>query len=151
MAPLTVVQLMFCTVDVSCCVYTSGSVAVRLSDTPRLAQKKIYFVQGDKVNTMFFRNVSSGWAQFKTFELGLDYRRTMERVQLNVIPKAGLTDEEWHEKIRNYLSMWCSFLITQKQRQLTIEDPTQWPDNLPWDVKSVWDMPVMIWLTKRAA
>jgi hypothetical protein len=100
--PLTVVQLMFCTADVSRCVYTSGSVAVRLSDTPRLAQKKIYFVQGDKVKTMFFRNASSDWAQFKTFELGLDYRRTMERVQLNVIPKSGSTLEEWHEQIRSY-------------------------------------------------
>ena len=149
--PLTVVQLMFCTADVSRCVYTSGSVAVRLSDSPRLAQKKVYFAQGDKVKPMFFSDASSEWAQFKTFELGLNYRRTNERVQLNVIPKAVLPDEEWPEKIRNYASMWCSFLVAQKQRRLTIEDPSQCPDNLPWGVKSVWDMPVMSWLTKRAA
>ena len=106
MVPLTAVQMMFLSADVSRCVHTSGSVAVRLSDSPRLAQKKIYFVQGDTVRTMFFRNASSEWAQFKTFELGLDYRRTMERVQLQVIPKSGLTLEEWHEQIRSYLSMW---------------------------------------------
>jgi hypothetical protein len=149
--PLTVVQLMFCTADVSRCVYTSGSVAVRLSDSPRLAQKTIYFVQGDKVKPMFFSDASSEWAQFKTFELGLNYRRTMERVQLNVIPKAGSTVEEWHKQIRSYLSMWWTFLKTHKQRQLTIEDHTQWPDNLPWPVNNVWDMPVMIWLAKSAA
>ncbi len=38
-----------------------------------------------------------------------------------------------------------------KQQQFTIEDHTQWPDNLPWPVKTVWDMPVVIWLTKNAA
>ncbi len=110
----------------------------------------IYFAQGGTMKSISFHDASSVWAQFKTFELGLDYRNTMERVQLNVIPKTGLTEEEWHEKIRMYLSMWCKFLVTQKQRQLTIEDPTRWPDNLPWAVRSVWDMSMTIWLTKRA-
>jgi hypothetical protein len=149
--PLTVVQLMFLNADVSRCVYTEGSVAVRLSDSTRLAEKNIYFIQGDKVRTMNFRNVSSRWAQFKTFELGLDYLHTMDRVQLNIIPKGGSTREAWHEQIRTYLSMWWTFLKTLKQRQLTIEDRTQWPDNLPWRVHTVWDMPVVIWLTKNAA
>ena len=151
MVPLTVVQLMFLNADVSRCVYTEGSVAVRLSDSTRLAEKNIYFIQGDKVRTMNFRNVSSRWAQFKTFELGLDYLHTMDRVQLNIIPKGGSTREEWHEQIRTYLSMWWAFLKTLKQRQLTIEDRTQWPDNLPWPVNAVWDMPVVIWLAKSAA
>ena len=100
---------------------------------------------------MFFRNASSEWAQFKTFELGLDYRRAMERVQLQVIPKSGLTLEEWHEQIRSYLTRWWTFLRIHKQQQFAIEDHTQWPDNLPWPVKTVWDMPVVIWLTKNGA
>ena len=142
---------MFCSADVSRCVSTSGSVAVRLSDSPRLAQMPIYFVQGGTVRTMSFHEVSSVWAQFKTFELGLDYRNTMERVQLNVIPRSRLTLEEWHVKIRSYLSMWWTFLKLHKQQQFTIEDRTQWPHNLPWSVKTVGDMPVVIWLTKDAA
>ena len=131
---------MFLSADVSRCVYTSGSVAVRLSNSPRLAQKKIYFVQGVTVRTMFFRNGSSEWAQFKTFELGLGYRRTMERVQLQVFPKSGLTLEEWHEQIRSYLAMWWTVLNIHKQQQFTIEDHTQLLDNLPWPGKTVWDM-----------
>ena len=145
------VELMFCNADVSRCVSTSGSVAVRLSDSPRLAQMPIYFVQGGTVRTMSFHEVSSVWAQFKTFELGLDYRSTMERVQLNVIPRSRLTLEEWHVQIRRYLSMWLTFLKLHKQQQFTIEDRTQWPHNLPWSVKTVGDMPVVIWLTKDAA
>ncbi len=66
----------------------------------------INFVQGGTMRTISFHDVSSVWAQFKTFELGLDHRSTMERVQLNVIPKAGSTVEEWHKQIRNYISMW---------------------------------------------
>ena len=151
MVPLTVVELMFCNADVSRCVSTSGSVAVRLNDSPRLREKKIYFAQGNLVKPMFFRDVTSEWAQFKTFELGLNYQSTMERVQLNLISKQGSTVAEWHTQVRTYLSMWCTFLKTHKQRQLTIEDRTQWPDNLPWPVNTVWDMPVVIWLTKSAA
>jgi hypothetical protein len=151
LVPLTVVELMFCNADVSRCVSTSGSVAVRLSDSPRLAQMPIYFVQGGTVRTMSFHNVSPVWAHFKTFEWGLDYRSTMERVQLNVIPRSRLTLEEWHVKIRRYLSMWLTFLKLHKQHQFTIEDRTQWPHNLPWFVKTVGDMPVVIWLTKDAA
>ena len=91
--PLKVVELMFRNADVSRCVLTSGSVAVRLDDSPNLAQMPIYFIQGDTVRCMAFIKASPMWAQLKTFELGLDYRRTMERVQLNVIPKSGLGTE----------------------------------------------------------
>ncbi len=151
MVPLKVVELMFRNADVSRCVLTSGSVAVRLGDSPRLAQMPIYFVQGDAVRILSFHNVSSVCAQFKTFELGLDYRNTMERVQLNVIPRSRLTLEEWHVKIRSYLSMWWTCLKRHKQQQFTIEDRTQWPSNLPWSVETVGDMPVVVWLTKEAA
>ena len=75
----------------------------------------------------------------------------MERVQLNLISKQGSTVAEWHKQIRTHLSMWCTFLKAHKQRQLTIEDRTHWPDNLPWPVNTVWDMPVVIWLAKSAA
>ena len=142
---------MFCNADVSRCVSTSGSVAVRLSDSPRLAQMPICFVQGGTARTLSFHDVSSVWAQFKTFELGLDYRRTMVRVQLDVIPKSGLGTEEWHEQIRSYHSMWWTFLNIHKQQQFTNDDHTQWPLNLPWPVRAVCDMPVVIWLTKSAA
>ena len=151
MVPLTVVELMFCNADVSRCVSTSGSVAVRLGDSHRLAQMPIYFIQGGTVRTMAFIQVSSVWAQFKTFELGLDYRRTMERVQLNVIPKSGLGTEEWHQQIRSYHSMWLTFLKLHKHHQFTIEDRSQWPQNLPWPVRAMCDMPVVIWLTKSSA
>jgi hypothetical protein len=40
--PLTVVQLMFYNADMSRCVKTNGSVAVRLIDSPRLAEKKVF-------------------------------------------------------------------------------------------------------------
>ncbi len=145
------VELMFCDADVSRCVSTSGCVAVRLSESPRLALMPIYFAQGGTVRTMSFHDVWSVWAQFKTFELGLDYRSTMERVQLNVIPRSRLTLEEWHVKIRIYLSMWLTFLKLHKHYQFTIEDRTQWPHHLPWSVKTLGDMPVVIWLTKDAA
>ena len=142
---------MFCNADVNRCVSTSGSVAVRLIDSPRLAQMPIYFVQGDTVRILSFHKFSPVWAQFKTFELGLDYLNTMVRVQLNVIPRSRLTLEEWHVKIRSYLSMWWTCLKRHKQQQFTIEDRTQWPYNLPWSVKTVGDMPVVIWLTRDAA
>jgi hypothetical protein len=149
--PLTVVQLMFYNADMSRCVKANGSVAVRLNDSPRLAEKKVFLVKGNTLKAMLVSDVSKEWAQFMTFELGLNYLRTMVRVQLNVIPKQGSTTEEWHKQIRIYLSMWWAFIKTHKQRQLTIEDRTQWPDNLPWPVHTVWDMPVVIWLNKRAA
>ncbi len=73
----------------------------------------------------------------------------MERVQLQVIPKSGLADAEWHEEIRKHLRSWWDFLILHKQQSFSIEDETQWPSNLPWTVNTFWDMPVVIWLTKQ--
>ena len=110
--PLKVAQMMFLSADARRCAATSGSVAVNLrtSSGQRLAGKTIYFVQGDNVKTWGFHNVSLEWAQFKTFELGLDYRRTMERVQLQVIPRSGLALAEWHNQIRNYLARWWEYL-----------------------------------------
>ena len=142
---------MFLNADASRCALTSGSVAVdlRYPSGQRLVRRPIYFVQGDSVSTWGFHNASLEWAQFKTFELGLDYRRTMERVQLQVIPKLGLALAEWHEEIRSYLRSWWAFLKRHKQQQFSISDETQWPSNLPWTVNSYWDMPVVIWLTKK--
>ncbi len=100
MVPLYVAQMLLLNADASRCAFTSGSVAVDLRSPSgqRLVGRPIYFVQGDSVNTWSFRNVSSEWAQFKTFELGLDYRRTMERVKLRVTTKSRLADAEVHEE-----------------------------------------------------
>ena len=81
--------------------------------------------------------------QVKTFELGLDHRRTMERVQLQFIPQSGLTLEEWHEQIRSYLAMWWTFLKIHKHQQFTIEDRTPWPDHLPWPLNDSEHLPLV--------
>ena len=73
MVPLKVVELMFRNADVSRCVLTSGSVAVRLDDSPNLAQMPIYFIQGDTVRSMAFIKVSPMWAQLKTLRTGIGF------------------------------------------------------------------------------
>ena len=70
-------------------------------------------------------------------------------MQLQVIPKLGLAAAEWHEEVRKHLRSWWEFIKLHKQQQLSIENETQWPSSLPWAVNELWDMPVVIWLTKK--
>ena len=44
--------------------------------------------------------------------------------------------------------MWIEFIITEKVRQLHFS-PEMWPPTPPWGVTTVYDMPIVLWLSKE--
>ena len=90
----------------------------------------------------------------KVLELALNYHQRMIRYAFRIPPKIGndgqqLEDGEWLRKCRRYIETWLNLIIQEKQRQMQLPDDF-WP---PWptrsEVASVYDMPMVMWLSRR--
>ena len=46
-----------------------------------------------------------------------------------------------------YIKMWIELIIAEKRRQMHAPDE-MWPSWIPWEVKTVWNMPIVLWLSK---
>ena len=75
----------------------------------------------------------------KTIEFSLNFNEQMHRIQLS--PFGGD-----HEGCGRYIEMLSDALVSEKHRQMQIEDARP---PLPWEVKDVWGMPVVLWIHKR--
>ena len=47
-----------------------------------------------------------------------------------------------------YIQQWIELLISEKRRQMNITDRTLWPQRPPWRVIDVFDMPIVLWMSK---
>ena len=99
-------------------------------------------------------DVQPNWVHCKSLELALNYHQRMIRYAFHIPPKNGndgqqLEDGEWLQKCRRYIEKWIDLIIQEKQWQMQLPDD-MWP---PWpprsEVKNVYEMPVVMWLSRR--
>ena len=87
-------------------------------------------------------------AHCKVLELPLKYEEHMVRYQFRTLPKMGRTYEEWMAKTEEYIKQWIELLVAEKRRQMNITECALWPQRLPWPVHNVYDMPIVLWMSK---
>ena len=89
----------------------------------------------------------------KCIEVRPDYERVMERLQFHRVP---LPDRETkdaaklahRQQVIEGCRVWADYLLTEKRRQMNIEDPAIWPRMPhPWPIEDVLSMPVVIWIS----
>ena len=85
--------------------------------------------------------------RFKTLELALNFDMKMERLQLLPLPSKGMTPEKFQVQCFTYLQLWADLILAEKRRQQKIE-VDEWPAHVPWEVKDVYSMPMVIWIKK---
>eukprot|EP00974_Lingulodinium_polyedra_P005816 551372-Lingulodinium_polyedra.AAC.1 len=71
----------------------------------------------------------------------------MVRYQFRTLPKRG-GREEWLAKTKEYIEQWIELLIAKNHRQMNITDRALWPQRLTWAVGNVYDMPIVLWMSK---
>ena len=90
----------------------------------------------------------------KSLELALNYHERMIRFAFHIPPKNGndgqqLQEWEWLLKCRRYIHKWIDLIVQEKKRQMQLPDD-MWP---PWprrsEVKDVYEMPMVMWLSKK--
>ena len=90
----------------------------------------------------------------KVLELALNYHERMLRHAFRVPPNNGpycqqLETGGWLRKCSRYIHKWIDLIISEKNRQMQLPDD-MWP---PWsprsEVANVFDMPIVMWLSKE--
>ena len=118
----------------------SGGVVFDISRAEKI-NKEAYFIQGGTYKPIQFADITRGpIGSFKTLELSAKFETEIDRYTMMNIPKAG-PDEE-----NKFLKLWAEVVVAEKRRQLLHNLTGQ--TNLPWRMKNVWTMPVVIWLKK---
>ena len=130
--------------DMSVFVGQGGAVHCQV-DQLRAPDCPVYFLKGRLGPAMQLENVQRN-VHCKTLEMPLNFHQVMIRYQFMTPPKGPGSRTEWLQKCRRYIKLWIELIITEKGRQM--ESPTEmWPP-LPWEAKTVWDMPIVLWLSK---
>ena len=83
-------------------------------------------------------------------ELPLNYEEHMVRYGLRTLPQMGRTNEEWMARTEEYIKQWIELLVAEKCRHMNITDRTRWPQDVPWPVRKVYGMPIVLWMSKAA-
>ena len=123
----------------------AGAVECRL-DQLQGPDHPVYFLK-DEPQEMRVKYVQSKFVHCKTVELPLNFHRVMVRYQFRTPGKGDLSRKEWLEKCSRYIKMWIELIIAEKRRQM--HAPYEmWPSWIPWEVKTVWSMPIVLWLSK---
>ena len=89
----------------------------------------------------------------KVLELALNYHKRMILYAFRVPPKVGkygrrLEDAEWLQKCSRYIEKWIDLIIKEKQRQMHTPEHMWHPWPPRSEVKNVWGMPIVMWLSK---
>ena len=114
---------------------------LRLPDTP------VWWIKAGTLQKMSIRDVNDKVVRCKVVELPLNYHQFMVRYQLHNPPKGGRTNEKWFDRCSSYLKMWMELLIAEKRRQMHVS-AEMWP-RVPWPIKEVYSMPIVLWLSKE--
>ena len=124
-------------------------------------EETVYFLNGkwDKFEMMgdeMHRDVPRDERKIhcKTIELPLNYHQRMVRYTFRVPPATDaaaavrLDATKWQENCKRYLAKWMDLIVAEKRRQMHAAED-MWP---PWpprgEVKDVYDMPMVMWLSK---
>ena len=108
---------------------------------------QVYFLK-EPMTAIDLRDVNAKEALCKVLELPLNYEGHMVRYGFRTLPKKGGTNVEWMEKTKEYIGQWIELLVAEKRRQTNITDRALWPQRLPWPVRNVYDMPIVLWMSK---
>ena len=99
-------------------------------------------------------NVQPDWIHCKSLELALNYHQRMIRYAFRIPPKNGndgqqLEVGEWLRKCQRYIHKLLHLIIQEKKRQMQLPDDMWllWPPRS--EVASVFDMPMVMWLSKE--
>eukprot|EP00974_Lingulodinium_polyedra_P076418 7395163-Lingulodinium_polyedra.AAC.1 len=53
------------------------------------------------------------------------------------------------DKTKEYIEQWVELLIAEKRKHMNITGRAMWPQRrLPWAVNDVYDMPIVLWMSK---
>ena len=94
------------------------------------------------------KQVDADKVHCNTLELALNYHEVMIRYQFRTPKKdLGIARQALLEKCRRYVNMWIELILADKRRQMHASREI-WPHWMPWEVNTVWDMPIVLWLSK---
>ena len=93
------------------------------------------------------RDVTETAAHCKKLALPLNFDEHMVRYEFRTLQKRG-TEEEWMARTSEYIKQWIELSISEKRSHMNITDRTLWPQRLPWVVSDVFDMPIVLWMSK---
>ena len=119
----------------------------------RHPKHKVHFLKTPHAEVLELEQVNESKVHCKTLELALNYHQRMIRYQFRTPSRRSedgreLTRPAWLEKCRRFLKMWIELILAEKRRQLQFS-PDMWPPCPPWRVTNVWDMPIVLWLSKQ--
>ena len=130
--------------DMSAFAAAAGAVQC-LPDQLQAPDCQVYFLK-EAPEAMRVRDVQSK-VHCKTLELPLNFHQVMVRCQFRAPPKAGLTWEQLLKKGKRYIRKWIALILAEKRRQMHLP-PEMWVPGLPWEVHRVFDMLIVLWLSK---
>ena len=129
------------------CVASKGAVECQVAQL-RDDGRQVLFLQ-QVPHPIHLAGVQEHVVHFKIVELPLIYDQVMVCYQLHTPPRAGATQGGWMDSCYKYLKLWVGLLVAEKRRQM--QTPREeWPD-IAWEVKGVWGMPIVLWLSKEAS
>jgi hypothetical protein len=109
--PLRVAEMFFKNADLDRYITQEALVSIPATS---LAGIPVYFLQDGYCKPKTVADFDPDWAQFRVFELPLNYESTMQRYSLNGLPKQEGKPHD--EIIRGYLAAWWALLVQEKRR-----------------------------------
>ena len=125
----------------------AGAVECRV-DELRCPQQRVWFLKQDPEQIRVV-DIDQRYVHCKVVELPLNYHQVMVRYQFRTPPKGDRSREEWRDRCRAYVKLWIELLVAEKRRQMHASEEL-WPPHRPWQVKDVFTMPIVIWLSKQS-
>ena len=129
-----------------------GVVVLRQTQLSNPAQSVCFLKK--KCEWFTVADVQPNWVHCKSLELALNYHQRMIRYEFRIPPNNGndgqqLEDGEWLQKCRRYIEKWIDLIIQEKQWQMQLSDDMWHPWPPRSEVKNVYEMPVVMWLSRR--
>ena len=117
-----------------------------------VSSTKAYHLKGGIGWEVDLDKVNPGVVAVKCIELRLDYEIVMERLPFQAVcmPERGSKDEArlaHMKQVSEDGSAWTDYLLTERRRQMNIEDPRIWPRRCPLLIEDVLSMPVVAWIS----
>jgi len=109
--PLRVAEMFFKNADVDRYITQEAVVSVPARS---LAGFAVYLFQDGQCKQKTVADFDPDWAQFRVFELPMNYESTMQRYSLNALPEQEGKPRD--EIIRGYLAAWFALLVQEKRR-----------------------------------
>ena len=131
--------------DMSIFVTAAGGVECH-PDQLRIPDHPVWFLKDGELTETRLTDIHFK-VHCKTVELPLNFHQVMVLCQFRTPGKGALSWENWLEKCSRYIKRWIELIVVEKRRQMNA--PTEmWPHRIPWEVRTLWSMPIVLWLSK---